>query len=243
MTVVGLAGLAVVGGGGVVEAGPPKAQQCEAEKNQAAGKKAEWLAKEWAREAEGEVGNFAECEAEFEKAFAKAEKKAGAGVCPTEGDAAAIEAVLDACMADVATALGGGTPPGCGAFPATGQTTCYDGSNVATDCATVTTSQDGKVRAGGALSYTDNGDGTITDNNTGLVWEKKDTTCPGIHCWTDQYTSATAFTTFITALNTAPCFAGHCDWRLPNVKELQSIVNYQNVSPAVSAAFNDDTRL
>ncbi len=30
-----------------------------------------------------------------------------------------------------------------------------------------------KVQAGATLSYTDNGDGTITDNNTGLMWEKK----------------------------------------------------------------------
>ena len=30
------------------------------------------------------------------------------------------------------------------------------------------------IRAGAALSYTDNEDGKITDNNTGLMWEKKD---------------------------------------------------------------------
>ncbi len=41
----------------------------------------------------------------------------------------------------------------------------------------------------------------------------------------------------IAGLNTAS-FAGHGDWRLPNVKELQSIVNYQNGFPSVSAAFN-----
>jgi hypothetical protein len=33
-------------------------------------------------------------------------------------------------------------------------------------------------------------------------------------------------------------FAGHNDWRIPNVKELQSIVNYENYGPAVSPAFN-----
>src|SRR5258707_95702 len=32
---------------------------------------------------------------------------------------------------------------------------------------------DGAVRAGGALSYQDNGDGTVTDLNTQLMWEKK----------------------------------------------------------------------
>ena len=31
----------------------------------------------------------------------------------------------------------------------------------------------GTVRAGAPLRFTDNWDGTITDNNTGLMWEKK----------------------------------------------------------------------
>ena len=41
----------------------------------------------------------------------------------------------------------------------------------------------------------------------------------------------------IAGLNST-AFAGYTDWRLPNVKELQSIVNYENVIPAVSPAFN-----
>ncbi len=56
-------------------------------------------------------------------------------------------------------------------FPATGQTTCYTSGGAVTPCAG--TGQDGDVQAGATLSYTDNGDGTITDNNTGLMWEKK----------------------------------------------------------------------
>ena len=53
-------------------------------------------------------------------------------------------------------------------FPATGETTPHGPGS------------DGDVQAGLALSYTDNGDGTITDNNTGLMWEKKDDS-GGIH--------------------------------------------------------------
>ncbi len=41
----------------------------------------------------------------------------------------------------------------------------------------------------------------------------------------------------IAGLNTLN-FAGHTDWRLPNVKELQSIVNYEKFSPPVSPEFN-----
>ena len=35
-------------------------------------------------------------------------------------------------------------------------------------------------------------------------------------------------------------FAAHDDWRLPNVRELQSILDYQTTSPAVASAFNDN---
>jgi len=110
-------------------------------------------------------------------------------------------------------------------FPATGQTTSYAPGD------------DGDIRAGAVLSYTDNGNGTITDNNTGLVWEKKTNCTGGTHCVNDPYTWQGALD-YVAALNTAN-FAGHNDWRLPNIKELQSIVNYENVNPSVSAVFND----
>lgn len=42
---------------------------------------------------------------------------------------------------------------------------------------------------------------------------------------------------FVAALN-ANNHADHADWRVPNLKELQSIVNYENFEPAVSAEFN-----
>jgi len=123
-------------------------------------------------------------------------------------------------------------------FPASGQTTAYG------------TGSDGDVRAGAALSYTDNGDGTITDNNTGLMWEKKDDS-GGLHDKDNFYTwgmtdppyemNGTMLTQFLLVLNQEPCFAEYCDWRIPNVRELQSIVDYQVVDPGptVSAAFHN----
>jgi hypothetical protein len=52
--------------------------------------------------------------------------------------------------------------------------------------------------------------------------------------------NGTMVTTFLATLNTPPCFAGHCDWRIPNVRELQSIVDYEvpYPGPTVNAAFN-----
>lgn len=216
--------------------GATAAQKCEAFKNTAAGAKALCRALEHAKQALGKPHNFAKCETRFMSAFAKAEQQAG-GACPTEGDAAAIEGLVDACASDVAAALSGlsgGSPPApCGQFPASGQTTVHRAGD------------DGAIQAGATLSYTDNGDGTITDNNTGLEWEKKsddeafndndNTTFP--HDKDNAYTWNNAFAVHVAGLNTAN-FAGFNDWRLPNVKELQSIVNYEVFNPSVSTAFN-----
>lgn len=129
------------------------------------------------------------------------------------------------------------TPPACG-LPATGQRTSYGAGS------------DGHVQAGVALSATDNDDGTVTDNTTGLMWEKKDD-AGGIHDQDNTYTwgkmdspytmNGTMVTEFLPALNTPPCFAGHCDWRIPNLRELQSVLDYEPaVGPAARAAFNQD---
>src|SRR5882724_11223295 len=100
-------------------------------------------------------------------------------------------------------------PPACH-FPATGQTTCWDSSGNVIPCAG--TGQDGDLRAGASLSYTDNRDGTVTNNN-GLVWEKLSHD-GSIHDATNKYTLDQAFSVHVAALNSTS-FAGHNDWRLP----------------------------
>jgi hypothetical protein len=140
-------------------------------------------------------------------------------------------------LAVAALALGWAIPAAAQQLPATGQTSCWDSSGNSIPCAG--TGQDGDILAGKALKYKDNGDGTITDQNTKLVWEKQSSDGT-VHDVNNIYTWADAFALHVAALNTPPCFAAHCDWRVPNVKELQSIVNYQNSIPAVSAAFNNN---
>src|SRR5262249_26271131 len=92
---------------------------------------------------------------------------------------------------------------------------------------------------GPALSYTDNGD-TFTDNNTLLEWEKKVTggggsgTClTNLHGVDSTCTWAQATGAWIAAIN-ASNLGGHNDWRVPNIKELQSIMDYSRRNPATS---------
>lgn len=103
--------------------------------------------------------------------------------------------------------------------------------------ATFNPGDDGDLELGAARSYTDNGDGTITDNVTGLMWEKL-TNDATIHDKDDCYTWANAFAMKITDLNTAN-FAGHNDWRLPNINELQTLADYGRSFPAIDPAFNN----
>jgi len=127
-------------------------------------------------------------------------------------------------------------PSGCTPrYPSTGQTTCWDTGGTVVPCSG--TGQDGDVEAGSHLAYTDNGDGTITDDVTGLTWEKKSDD-GSVHDKDTLYNWTNAYAVHLAALNGGGGFAGHTDWRLPNVKELQTIVHYENVNPSVATAFN-----
>ena len=97
---------------------------------------------------------------------------------------------------------------------------------------------------GSGLRYRDNGDGTISDLNTGLMWEKKGND-GGLHDKnnTFPYDSGGSQDTIWDWLDDINAeggtgFAGHNDWRIPNVKELQGIVNYGQIFPAVSSEFS-----
>jgi hypothetical protein len=74
----------------------------------------------------------------------------------------------------------------------------------------------------GENSFTDNGDGTITDNATGLMWAQADNGA-GL-----DWKNALAYAESAE-------LAGYDDWRLPDAKELQSVVDYSR-SPATSAS-------
>ena len=150
----------------------------------------------------------------------------GGDTCTTLGFAGGTLACAAACTFDTR---------GCNSpLPATGLTACWDASGASIACGG--TGQDGALRHGALLAYADNGDGTVSDANTGLTWEKLSDD-GGIHDKDTEYTWGPAFA-HVAALNTA-AFAGHTDWRLPNQRELESILDFANSNPAVAPAFNN----
>ena len=84
--------------------------------------------------------------------------------------------------------------------------------------------------------FVDNGDGTITDRRTGLMWEKLAREL-SVHNVGNDYTWDEATSTKIATLN-SDSFAGHNDWRLPSADDLVSLVDYDTRVPAIEAAFN-----
>lgn len=77
-------------------------------------------------------------------------------------------------------------------------------------------------------NFVDNGDGTVTDNATGLMWQK----------------SSSCDLTWEAALSYCENseLAGYTDWRLPNINELVSIVNPEKYDFAVYDIFLNDTK-
>jgi len=70
------------------------------------------------------------------------------------------------------------------------------------------------------MSYTDNGDGTITDNLTGLMWQKIPV---------DKNMTWKEAKKYCAKLK----LAGHKDWRMPSIKELYSITNFSEGWPYI----------
>ena len=122
------------------------------------------------------------------------------------------------------------SPPSLAAVLVTGQTDCW---NIRGDgIACPGTRQDGEIRAGVGLRYTSHPNGTITDQSTGLVWEKKTAANQF-----DAYLWDEAFE-YVAGLN-AVRFGGYDDWRLPNIRELASLIDYGTFNPAVASEFDD----
>lgn len=91
--------------------------------------------------------------------------------------------------------------------------------------------------------YHDNADGTVTDLYTSLMWQRcsagqSSDDCTGgsgdIYTW-DQALQ------YPQTLNSGIGYAGYTDWRLPNTKELESLVEEACYSPAINATYFPNT--
>ena len=74
----------------------------------------------------------------------------------------------------------------------------------------------------GIAEWTDNGDGTVTDMTTGVMWQQA---TEGSMNWEAAISHCEALS-----------LAGYDDWRLPNRRELRSIVDYSRYNPTIDTA-------
>jgi hypothetical protein len=118
--------------------------------------------------------------------------------------------------------------------------------------------------------YTVNGDGTVTDNLTGLMWQTESSDVLNqTYTWTQSspFADGSLFNNFLASLNggewyspdsalysiadvgagvtaqeivtpngandPTPCFANHCDWRVPTRAELRTLIEFSEVCPAL----------
>ena len=77
--------------------------------------------------------------------------------------------------------------------------------------------------------FTDHGDGTITDNLTGLMWSKNANLPDENQTWQGALD-------YVKSINNGAGLGGYHDWRLPNRKELFSLIDHSKWNPALPAS-------
>jgi arylsulfatase A-like enzyme len=112
----------------------------------------------------------------------------------------------------------------------TGQETCYDDDGASITCplhAEAFYGQDAQYSTN-PPAYIDNGDGTVSDRVTGLTWQQSpDTNLDGGIDASDKLTLAGA-QDYCEALE----LGGYNDWRLPDIKQLYSLIDFNGVDPS-----------
>ncbi|HMK49858.1 MAG TPA: DUF1566 domain-containing protein [Thermodesulfovibrionales bacterium] len=74
--------------------------------------------------------------------------------------------------------------------------------------------------------FVDNGNGTVTDSNTGLMWQQGEDRSMS---WEEAISGCERLS-----------LGGHSDWRLPNIKELESLTDHTRYGPSIDGAVFPD---
>ncbi|MEA1928457.1 MAG: DUF1566 domain-containing protein, partial [Candidatus Auribacterota bacterium] len=127
--------------------------------------------------------------------------------------------------------------PGSGVagFPKTGQTVVFH-AGAGND-----KGDDGETRSGFPMtgdSYTDNGNGTITQNATGMFWQQSDSATQSFGGYSGALTWEEGFA-YVAQMN-AQAFAGYTDWRMPNYFELISLLDFEYFWPIMGPLFDPE---
>jgi hypothetical protein len=107
--------------------------------------------------------------------------------------------------------------------PKTGQTKCYNASGTEITC--TGTDQDGEYQKGVSWPsprFTGDGTGVITDTLTGLMWAENANLPSVTKTWNDAIDYCNGLS-----------LEGYTDWRLPNVRELFSLIDFSQYNPAL----------
>jgi hypothetical protein len=116
--------------------------------------------------------------------------------------------------------------------PKTKQTICYSPEVPWGEIDCADTGQDGDLQKGVEWPnprFTDNLDGTVTDHLTGLIW-LKDANCFGERTWGEALSDCNGLADASCGLSDGSSPGA---WRLPNAKELLSLIDYGSVLPAL----------
>jgi hypothetical protein len=130
--------------------------------------------------------------------------------------------------------------------PSTGQERCFDALTSEPDDPHETifcsgTGQDGEYRAGLAAPFgrfVDNDDGTLTDRFTGLVWLNR-TNCADARSWYEALELAASLSGTLAGGGLCNLADGSLpgEWRVPNVRELLSLVDYGSLTVTREAMY------
>ena len=112
----------------------------------------------------------------------------------------------------------------------TGQVKCYDDTGTEITCPAKTEAfygQDAQY-AGYGPDFTGNGDGTVSDNITGLMWQQSPDTNQDTFIDANDKLTFTQAQTWCDNLD----LAGNTDWWLPDIKQLYSLIDFSGTDPS-----------